>query len=181
MIRFIMAIVQAIAQLIASGVGAGIAFLDWLATRLSGGGSAPASPIPNLEMALPEPERLQRAEELAAGEVKAVDNLMTRSPAQQAQIFASMDKDDRILADLSLLRPDQIDWLNGLVDGQLRMIAEAPEKRVAAALAGEHNAMPAILSVGQPKPLDETGLAHRLAAKRASQLAPTHPAAYGLQ
>jgi hypothetical protein len=132
-------------------------------------------------MALPEPERLQRAEELAAGEVKAVDNLMTRSPAQQAQIFSSMDKEDRILADLSLLRPDQIDWLNSLQEGQLRMIAEATERRVSAALAGEHNAMPAILSVGQSAPNDETTFAHRLAAKRASQLLPTHPPAYGLQ
>lgn len=151
--------------------------------RLFGGGAgnAPAPPVDNLETALPEPERLQRAEELAAGEVKAVDNLMTRSPAQQAQIFASMEPEDRILADLSLLRPDQIDWLNGLKDGQLRMIAETTEKRVAAALAGEPKAMPAILSVGQSAPQDETSFAHRLAAKRASQLSPTHPPAYSLQ
>lgn len=182
MIRFLIAVVQAIAQLIASGVGAGIAFLDWLASRLSGGGvGAPASPIPNLEMALPEPERLQRAEELATGEVKAVDNLMTRSPAQQAQIFASMDKDDRILADLSLLRPEQIDWLVGLHEDQLRIVAEASERRVADALAGKPQSLTATLSVGQEPPKDETPFAHRLAAKRASQLSPTHPPAYGLQ
>ncbi len=180
--RFIFALIQAVIRFMAASLSAGTAFLDWLASRLSGGGAgAPAAPVPNLEMALPEPERLQRAEDLAVGEVKAVDNLMTRSPAQQAQIFASMDKDDRILADLSLLRPEQIDWLVGLHEDQLRIVAEASERRVADALTGKPQSLTAILSVGQPKLNDATTLAHRLAAKRASQLSPTHPPAYGLQ
>jgi len=196
MFQFIAAIIRMVAQVAAAvaksvmdafeeawkAAAASIAAIFALPGRLLGdGGAGSAAPLDNLEMALPDIDRLDRAEELAAGEVKAVDNLMTRSPAQQAQIFASMDKEDRILADLSLLRPDQVDWLNGLHEDQLRIVAEASERRVADALSGKPQSLLATLSVGQEPPTDKTTLAHRLASKRASQLTPTHPPAYGLQ
>ncbi|MBX5160397.1 hypothetical protein HJB89_25265 [Rhizobium sp. NZLR8] len=181
--RFIMAIVQAILQFMAAGLNTATAFLDWLTSRLSGGGAAPAAPVANLEMALPEPERLGRAEELAAGEAKAVEVINNRlTPAQQVQVFASMPVEDRILADLSALTKDQIDWLNVLTDDQLQVVKEATERRVAAALDGKPHSLMAILSVGQSAPKDDTVFAHRLAAKRASQPALTHPqSSYSLQ
>ncbi len=185
MIRFLVALARAVADLIAAGFQAATTFVGMIEEMMKrlfgGGGASTAAPVDNIDQALPDLDRLDRAEELAEGEVKAVDNLMTRSPAQQAQIFASMAKDDRILADLSLLQPAQVDWLNGLHDDQLRIVAEASERRVADALAGKPQSLMATLSVGQEPQIDETTFAHRLAAKRASQHPPTHPFAYSLQ
>ena len=171
MIRFLVAIVQAIAQLIASGVGAGIAFLDWLAARFSGGGAgAPASPIPNLEMALPDGDRIEKAKELQKSENAAVDMLAKHvlTPGQQAQAFAQMPQEDRGLADISKLTPPQIDWLYGLHEEQLRIVAEASERRVSDALAGKPKSLMATLSVGEEPYKEHTFLAHRIAAKRAA-------------
>lgn len=170
MIRFLVAIAQAIAQLIASGVGAGIAFLDWLASRLSRGGTAPAASIPNLEMALPDPERIEQAKEMQRSENNAVDMLSKQvlTPAQQAQTFAMMPLEDRLLADISKLTDEQIDWLYGLHEEQLRIVVEASERRVADALNGKPQALMAIPSVGEVPYREPTILAHRLAAKRAT-------------
>ncbi|TAW65457.1 hypothetical protein ELI15_14280 [Rhizobium ruizarguesonis] len=171
MFRFIAAVVQALIQLMASGVGAGIAFLDWLAGRLSGGGAgAPASPIPDLAMALPDGDRIEQAKELQRSENNAVDMLAKQvmTPAQQAQAFAMMTLEDRGLADISKLTDQQVDWLYSLHEEQLRIVVDASERRVADALAGKPKALMAILSVGEEPYVELTPFAHRLAAKRAA-------------
>ncbi|TAV14713.1 hypothetical protein [Rhizobium ruizarguesonis] len=171
MIRFLVAVAQMIAQFIASGVGAGIAFLDWLAGRLSGGSSAPAAPIPNLEMALPDPDRIVQAKEMQKSENAAVDMLAKQvlTPAQQAQAFAMMPFTDRGLADISKLTDEQVDWLYGLHEEQLVIVKEASERRVADALAGKPKALMATLSVGEVPEPEKTFLAHRIEIKRAAE------------
>ncbi len=171
MIRFLVAIVQAIAQMIASSFTAAIAFLDWLTGRLGGGGAgAPAAPITNLEMALPDGDRIEKAKELQRSENKAVDMLAKHvlTPAQQVQAFAQMPLEDRGLADISKLAPPQIDWLYSLHEEQLRIVAQASERRVADALAGKPKSLMATLSVGEEPYVELTPFAHRLAAKRAA-------------
>ncbi len=173
MIRFLVAIVQAIAQMIASSFTAAIAFLDWLSGRLGGGGAGvPASPIPNLEMALPDGDRIERAKELQKSENAAVDMLAKHvlTPAQQVQTFAQMPIEDRGLADISKLTGTQVDWLYGLHEEQLRIVAEASERRVSDALAGKPKSLMATLSVGEEPYKEPTFLAHRIAAKRAATI-----------
>ncbi|OCP08005.1 MULTISPECIES: hypothetical protein [unclassified Ensifer] len=148
--------------------------IDWTINKLFGGGGPAPAPVPNLKIALDDPEeKIVQAQEMVKGVVRAAETISKMSPAIQAQVFASMPAKDRGLADLSLLSDDQVDWLNGLVEGQLRIVAESSERRVEAALNGDRNSLPAILSVGQPDPESETALAARIAAKRLGNLAPT--------
>jgi hypothetical protein len=151
---------------------ASIAAIFALPDRLlgSGGGGAPAQPIPDLKMALPDGDRIKQAAKLQRSENKAVDMLAKEilTPAQQAQAFAMMPIEDRGLADISKLTPKQIDWLYGLHEEQLRIVVSASERRVADALNGKPKALMAILSVGEQLYKEPTILAHRLAAKRAA-------------
>lgn len=144
------------------------------------GGPAAAPPVKDLKMALPTVEAITQARDLAKGEGKAAEIINRQSPAQQAQVFASMSEDDRMSADLSLLSDVQVDWLNGLSEGQLRVVAEASERRVSAALEGEPNALVAIRSVGESESEPETALAARIAAFRAGRPAVDRPVAFAI-
>ncbi|CAN7257354.1 hypothetical protein LJR098_001052 [Rhizobium sp. LjRoot98] len=145
-----------------------------------GGGVGPAPPVKDMKAALPQIDTITQARELAEGEGKAAEIINRQSPAQQAMTFAMMSEDDRMSADLSLLSDDQIDWLNGLSEGQLRSITDATEQRVTAALAGEPKALVAIRSVNEPEPEAETILGTRIAAFRAGNLALDRPMAFAL-
>ncbi len=131
--------------------------------------SAPALPLPNLAVALPDADRLVQARDLERGKAKAADHILKQSPELQVKIYASMSEDDRLTADLTLLSPDQVDWLMNLSDAQLKAVAATSDRRVAAALAGEHNAITAVKSVNQLEPIEEQSvLARRMAAFRGS-------------
>lgn len=153
---------------------ASIAAIFALPARLLGGGGpgVPAQPIPDLKMALPDGDRIEAAKELQRSENKAVDMLAKEilTPAQQAQAFAMMPLEDRMLADISKLTSDQVDWLYSLQEEQLRIVVEASERRVADALNGKPQALMAILSVGEVPYREPTILAHRIAAKRAATI-----------
>ncbi|MBX5152584.1 hypothetical protein HJB78_16560 [Rhizobium lentis] len=164
MFRFIAAVIAAIAQLFMLPINTFAALLDRL---FGGGGAVPAPPIHNLEAALPDESRIDEARDLQRGQAAAADIVLKKSPELQAKIYAGMSEEDRLGADLSLLSPAQQDWLILMSDKQLKVIAETSDRRIAAALAGEHNAITAIRSVGQPEPKDDNWLDHRLAAKRA--------------
>ncbi|ARQ58963.1 hypothetical protein Kim5_CH02920 [Rhizobium sp. Kim5] len=172
MIRFLVAVVRAIIELTLAGITAATAFLDWLLTRLTGGGAeAPAEPIKNLEDALPDESRIDEAKDLERGKAAGADVILKQSPAMQVKIFAGMSESERAQADLTLLSEEQQDWLFNLTDGELQSVAETSDRRVEAALSGEHNAITAILSVGQPEPDDNAWLGHRIDAKRAATFA----------
>ncbi|WSG96400.1 hypothetical protein U8P76_05675 [Rhizobium johnstonii] len=172
MFRFLAAVVRAIIELTLAGINSATAFLDWLLTRLTGGGAgAPAEPLKNLEGALPDESRIDEARDLERSKAAAVDVILKQSPELQAKMFASMSADERLQADLTLLTPEQTMWLIAMNEKQLKALAEASDRRVAAALAGEHNTLTAIPSVGQPEPDDNAWLGHRIEAKRAATFA----------
>ncbi len=155
--------------------------LDSAVSMVSGGGGAvPAPPVKDMKAALPQIDTITQARELAKGEGKAAEIINRQSLAQQAMTFAMLSEDERMSADLSLLSEDQVDWLNGLSEGQLRSIADATEQRVAAALAGEAKALVAIRSVNEPEPEAETVLSARIAAFRAGNLALDRPLAFAI-
>ncbi|PDS33721.1 hypothetical protein CO665_34630 [Rhizobium anhuiense] len=162
--RFIQAILNAIMQLLMTPIH----FLEWLLAKVTGtGGGAPAEPISNLAAALPDESRIEEAKDLERGKAAAAVVILKQSPALQVKTFASMSDDDRLQADLSLLREDQIGWLLDLNHLQLKAVAESSNRRVEAALNGETNALTAIPSVGQAKADDGAWLGHRIEAKRA--------------
>ncbi|MGO8034939.1 hypothetical protein [Rhizobium leguminosarum] len=162
--RFLQTILNAIMQLLMTPVQ----FLEWLLSKLSStGGGAPAEPLQNLEAALPDEGRIDEARDLEKGKAAAADVILKQSPELQVKMFAGMSEADRLQADLSLLTPDQTFWLLDLSDDQLKSIFETSDRRIAAALNGEHNTLTAIRSVGQPAPADDAWLANRIEAKRA--------------
>ncbi|MGO7583346.1 hypothetical protein [Rhizobium leguminosarum] len=170
MFRFLAAVAAAIARLIMAPINAIAALLDSL---FGGGSAAPASPIPHLEAALPDEGRIDEARDLERGKAAAADVILKQSPVMQVKTFASMSDEDRLQADLTLLREDQIGWLLNLNDRQLRAVAVSSDRRIEAALNGEANALTAIPSVGQAKADDGAWLANRLESKRAVTLATT--------
>ncbi|MBA9031722.1 hypothetical protein [Rhizobium leguminosarum] len=183
MFRFLAAVVRALVELALTTINTATAFLDWLLAKLTGGGgAAPAEPVKNLEAALPDESRIDEARALERGKAAAADLILKQSPAMQVKTFASMSNKDRLQADLTLLRPDQIAWLLDLSDKQLKVVAEASDRRVAAALEGEHNALTAIRSVGKAEADDGGWLAHRITEKRATTLAtaPSHNLGYAI-
>ncbi|MBY3363730.1 hypothetical protein [Rhizobium laguerreae] len=183
MFRFLAAVVRAIIELALTSINAATAFLDWLLAKLTGGGgAAPADPIRNLEAALPDEARIEEAKDLERGKAAAADVILKQSPVQQVKFFATMSEDDRAQADLSLLSEKQQDWLFNMTDDQLKVVAETSDRRVEAALNGEHNTITAIRSVGQPEADDGGWLAHRITEKRATTLAtaPSNQLAYAV-
>lgn len=174
-LEFAMSVTNAVADAFTEAwkaAAASIAAIFALPARLLGGGGAgvPAQPIPDLKMALPDGDRIEAAKELQRSENSAVDMLAKEilTPAQQAQAFAQMPLEDRGLADISKLTPPQIDWLYGLHEEQLRIVAEASQRRVADALAGKPKSLMATLSVGEEPYVEMTPFAQRLAVKRAA-------------
>jgi hypothetical protein len=181
MFRFIRAVVQALIQLTLASINTATAFLDWLLAKLTGGGGA-AEPVKNLEAALPDESRIEEARDLERGKAAAADLILKQSPAMQVKMFASMSAVDRAQADLTLLSEKQQDWLFNLSDDELKVVAETSDRRVEAALEGEHNALTAIRSVGQAEADDGGWLAHRITEKRATTLAtaPSHNLGYAI-
>ncbi|TAY50921.1 hypothetical protein [Rhizobium leguminosarum] len=168
MFRFLAAVVRAIIELALTSINAATAFLDWLLAKLTGGGgAAPADPVKNLEAALPDESRIDEARDLERGKAAVADHIRTMSPEMQVKLFACASEEDRLQADLSLLTPEQTTWLIDLSDDQLKYVGGTSDRRIAAALAGEHNAITAIRSVGQPEADDNAWLGHRIEAKRA--------------
>ncbi|MBX5164831.1 hypothetical protein [Rhizobium sp. NZLR4b] len=183
MFRFLAAVVRAIIELALTSINAATAFLDWLLVKLTGGGGAAlAEPVNNLEAALPDESRIDEARDLEREKAAVADHIRTMSPEMQVKLFACASEEDRLQADLSLLTPEQTTWLIDLSDDQLKSVGETSDRRIAAALAGEHNAITAIRSVGQPEPDDNAWLAHRIDAKRAATFAtaPSHNVGYAV-
>jgi len=181
MLRLLFAALAALASLVsmpftgAFGALGAFTLFSWVFGGATAA-SAPALPLPNLQMALPDAGRLVQARDLERGKAKAAERILKQSPEIQVKIFASMAEDDRIAADLTLLSGPQVDWLMNLTSAQLKAVASTSDRRVAAALAGERNAIVAVRSVGQSEPTDEKSvLARRMAAFRGSAITAAPP------
>jgi hypothetical protein len=174
MIRLIQAVIRALRNMIVAGGSAMLQVWDELFKTLAkfggGGGSGIAAPEKDITAAMPSFDQLDHAKELAAGDARAVEHLVKLSPAQQVKMFASMSEADRMTADLSLLSEAQFDWVHRLSDGQLKVINDTSDRRVAAALSGEPGQLLGTKSVGEIDEEPETALGYRLAAARAGTL-----------
>lgn len=140
----------------------------------SGGGTV----MPPAKLDLPDVDEAHDAKEAAASQQRAVECLLS-TPERVAQAWAQASTENRDVIPLSLLTPDQIDWLEvHLTDEQLKIIAsEKSERKVAEALAGREDVIFGVPSVGQiKKKKSDPVLTDRIAAFRAGGL--ERPPAY---
>lgn len=131
-----------------------------------GGGGGTAMPPKTLD--LPDVDEAHEAKEAAATQQKAADYMLS-SPERVALAWARASKDERDTIPLSMLSTDQIDWLEvRLTDDQIKILAtEKSEFRVAAALAGQEDAIPGLPSVPRPRKKSGPDLSGRIADFRA--------------
>jgi hypothetical protein len=173
---FFMVILMVVARLAEGGIKA----FDWCWNRflglLPGGGGGTVMPPRHLD--LPDVVEAHDAQEAAASQQRAADYLLS-TPERIAQAWAQATPDHRDTIPLSLLTPDQIDWLEiHLSDEQLKIIAsEKSERKVAEALTGREDVIFGVPSVGQIKRRkSDPALSDRIAAFRAGGL--ERPPAY---
>lgn len=155
MIRFLVAVARAIAQLAAD---IGSAFAEGLTAaldaikRLFGGGGGPAAPVQDIIAALPDVDKItDKIAELKieqAAEAYVADN----SPAMQARLYALEPAETRHQRDLDLLSSDQRLWLRDLTDDQLMTLGAAKDRQIEDALAGMPLALGSVMSVGYRAP-----------------------------
>ncbi|MBY3044856.1 hypothetical protein [Rhizobium leguminosarum] len=149
--RFLQAILMAMARL-ADG---GIKGFEWCWKRflnLLPGGGGGGTVMPPKTLDLPDVDEAHDAKEAAANQQLAADYLLS-SPERVALAWARASNDERDSIPLSKLTTDQIDWLEvRLTDDQLKILAsEKSEYKVAAALAGQEDAIAGVPSVPTPK------------------------------
>lgn len=124
--------------------------------------------MPPRHLDLPDVEEAHDAQEAAASQQRVSDYLLS-TPERVAQAWAQASPDRRDTIPLSLLTPDQIDWLEvHLTDEQLKIIAaEKSERKIAEAMAGREDVIFGVPSVGQiKKRKSDPFIADRIAAFR---------------
>ena len=137
---------------------------------LPGGGGGTVMPPAKLD--LPDVDEAHDAQEAAEMQQRVSDYLLS-TPERVAQAWAQASPDRRDTIPLSLLTPDQVDWLEvHLSDEQLKIIAaEKSERKIAEALAGREDVIFGVPSVGQiKKKKSDPLIADRIAAFRAGGL-----------
>lgn len=138
----------------------------WTLWPFGGGGGGTAMPPKTLD--LPDVEEAHEAKEAAANQQKAADYMLS-SPERVALAWARASKDERDTIPLTKLTTEQIDWLEVcLTDDQLKILAsEKSEYKVAAALAGQEDAIPGLPSVPLKRKKSGPDLSSRIADFRA--------------
>ncbi len=133
---------------------------SWLPS--AGGGTA----MPPKTLDLPDVDEAHEAKEAAANQQQA--DYMLSSPERVVQAWARASKAERDTIPLSKLTTDQIDWLEvRLNDAQIATLAaEKSEFKIAAALAGQEDAIPGVPSVPRPKRKSGPDLSDRIAEFR---------------
>lgn len=181
--RFLKALLMAMANLaINTAKGAWSAswqFIDgcwrmaWSCLPSVGGGTA----MPPKTLDLPDVDEAHEAKEAAATQQKAADYMLS-SPERVALAWARATKDERDTIPLAKLTEEQIDWLEvRLTDDQLKILAsEKSEFRVAAALAGQEDAIPGVPSVPGKKRKSGPDITNRISDFRMSGI--ERPPAY---
>ena len=163
MIRFLLAAIRALLTKGLQGISAAAHWMDGVFCGGSGGTVMPPS-----ELALPEADELEVARYTAKSEATAKTAIQSLSPALQVFRYASVEEFDRYDADLSLLGPEQKQWLRSLSEDALRTVAAADLKRIDRALRGEQFVLKDINSVGQDSRPTDIAFAERLSVARAS-------------
>lgn len=104
--------------------------------------------MPPKKLDLPDVEEAHEAKEAAANQQMAADYMLS-SPERVVQAWARATKAERDTISLSKLTTDQIDWLEvRLTDDQIAVLAaEKSEFKIAAALAGQEDAIAGVPSV----------------------------------
>ncbi len=128
--------------------------------------------MPPAKLDLPDVDEAHDAQEAAEMQQRVSDYLLS-TPERVAQAWAQASPDRRDTIPLSLLTPDQVDWLEvHLSDEQLKIIAaEKSERKIAEALAGREDVIFGVPSVGQiKKKKSDPLIADRIAAFRAGGL-----------
>lgn len=178
--RFLQALLMAMANLAKGTLTSAWNFLDWSWRAAwswlpGGGGGGTAMPPKTLD--LPDVDEAHEAKEAAINQQQAADYMLS-SPERVALAWARATKDERDSIPLTKLSTDQIDWLEvRLTDDQIKILAgEKSEFRVAAALAGQEDAIPGVPSVPRPKKKSGPDLTDRISDFRMSGI--ERPPAY---
>lgn len=147
----------------------GIKGFEWCWQRflglLPGGGGGTVMPPKRLD--LPDVDEALEAKAEAADQQRAADYMLS-SPERVVQAWARASKEERDAIPLTKLSNDQIDWLEvRLSDAQLAILAaEKSEFKVAAALAGQEDAIFGVPSVPKGKKKSGLDLSDRILAFR---------------
>lgn len=149
--RFLQALLMAMANLAKGTLTSAWNFLDWswrTAWSWLPGGGGGGTVMPPRKLDLPDADDAREAKEQAAGQQRAADYLLS-SPERVALAWARASKEERDSIPLTKLTDDQIDWLEvRLTDDQIKILAaERSEYKVAAALAGQEDAILGVPSV----------------------------------
>lgn len=143
---FFAAILMAMVRLAEGGIKG----FEWCWQRflglLPGGGGGTVMPPKHLD--LPDVDEAHEAKQEAADQQRAADYILS-SPERVVMAWARASKEGRDTIPLAKLSEEQIDWLEvRLTDEQIKILAaEKSEFKVAAALAGQEDAILGVPSV----------------------------------
>ena len=131
-----------------------------------GGGGGTAMPPKRLD--LPDADEAKEVKDMAADQQRAADSILS-SPARVVMAWARASKEGRDTIPLHRLSDEQIDWLEvRLTEDELKILAsEKSEYKIAAALAGQEDAILGVPSVPRPKRKSGPDLSDRIADFRA--------------
>lgn len=177
---FFMALVMAMANLAKGTLTSAWNFLDWswrTAWSWLPGGGGGGTVMPPQKLDLPDVDEAEYVKDRAADQQRAADYILS-SPERVVQAWAQASPEHRDTIPLTRLTDDQIDWLEvRLTDDQLKILAaEKSEIRVAAALAGQEDAIFGVPSVPLRKRKSGPDLSDRIAEFRMSGI--ERPPAY---
>lgn len=163
---FFAAIVMAMMRLAEGGLKS----FEWCWQRflnLLPGGGGGGTMMPPKTLNLPDVEEARYVKDRASDQQKAADYILS-SPERVAMAWAQASPEHRDAIPLTKLTDDQIDWLEiRLTDDQLKILAsEKSEFKVAAALAGQEDAILGVPSVPVKKRKSGPDLSDRIAEFR---------------
>ncbi|KQS90997.1 hypothetical protein ASG42_10900 [Rhizobium sp. Leaf391] len=156
--RLLQAILMAMANLAKGSLTTAWNVLDWSwRTAWSlwpfGGSGGSATPQP---LDLPSKEVFEIDRSLEEGHQRSAELLANDGPARQVKLYALAKADDRFGIDLSMLKPDQQDWLIGLSANEkaMRSLSETSESKILMLLGGHEGIVPGIEAPKADKPKD---------------------------
>jgi hypothetical protein len=157
MFRILAAIAVALAKLAMGGLSfawqAVMSPIRWIEGALFG--PPTATPPRDLGAVLPSTDDLDTARFTAKAEASAKAAVADWPGTRQCQLYATTPAEDRYMIDLSQLSGPQQDWLTGLSERDLLVVANSDTKKIKRALDGENYVLTGIDSVGcdsSPKP-----------------------------
>lgn len=143
--RFLYAILMAMAALAKGGLQLAWTPFQWCLDRLGGGGGGPAAPRSMLD--LPDAEEAKDAKAEARDQQRVAD-IMLDHPATQVKMWLGATALQRESIPLSKLSPEQQVWLQMLPEEKHQLLLDAPDRKIFDALTGKEGAIPGVLSYG---------------------------------